>query len=208
LRFLLFVEGHTEDKALPGFLKRWLDPRLSQPVGIRVVRFQGWRDYAKEIPKKVALNLSGRTGEEVIAAIGIIDLYGPTIYPSHLSTTRERYEWGRQHFEAAVRNGRFHQHFAVHETEAWLLSEPAIFPEAVRQRFPGRIQHPETVNFDEPPAALLDRLYRQHMGRGYRKVIDGSTLFQALPPETAHARCPNLQRLLDEMLQLAQQVLQ
>jgi hypothetical protein len=30
MKFVLFVEGYTEKKALPEFLKRWLDPRLSQ----------------------------------------------------------------------------------------------------------------------------------------------------------------------------------
>ena len=42
MKFILFVEGHTEDKALPAFLKRWLDPRLESPVGIQTVRFDGW----------------------------------------------------------------------------------------------------------------------------------------------------------------------
>jgi len=28
MKFILFVEGYTEDKALPQFLKKWLDPRL------------------------------------------------------------------------------------------------------------------------------------------------------------------------------------
>ena len=35
MKFVLFVEGYTEDKALPKFLKRWLDPRLGKPVGIK-----------------------------------------------------------------------------------------------------------------------------------------------------------------------------
>lgn len=39
MRFILFCEGHTECKALPAFLKRWLDPKLSSPVGIKPVRF-------------------------------------------------------------------------------------------------------------------------------------------------------------------------
>ncbi len=41
MRFILFVEGYTENKALPQFLKKWLDPKLSNPVGIKTVRFEG-----------------------------------------------------------------------------------------------------------------------------------------------------------------------
>jgi hypothetical protein len=38
MKFILFVEGYTEDKALPQFLKKWLDPQLPNPVGIQTVR--------------------------------------------------------------------------------------------------------------------------------------------------------------------------
>ena len=43
MKFVLFVEGHTEKAALPAFLKRWLDPQLEQRVGLKPVRFEGWR---------------------------------------------------------------------------------------------------------------------------------------------------------------------
>lgn len=30
MRFILFVEGPSERRTLPGFLKRWLDPKLAR----------------------------------------------------------------------------------------------------------------------------------------------------------------------------------
>jgi hypothetical protein len=59
------------------------------------------------------------------------------------------------------------------------------------------------VNFDEPPGKLLGRLYQENLGRGYKKVIDGTNLFQALSPDRAYAKCPALKALLDDMLSLA-----
>ena len=41
MKFILFVEGYTEKKALSDFLKRWIDPKLDQRVGLKVVRFKG-----------------------------------------------------------------------------------------------------------------------------------------------------------------------
>jgi len=41
MKFVLFVEGPTERLSLPSFLKRWLDARLNQPVGIQPVKFEG-----------------------------------------------------------------------------------------------------------------------------------------------------------------------
>jgi hypothetical protein len=59
------------------------------------------------------------------------------------------------------------------------------------------------VNFDEPPAKLLERLYKEKLHKGYKKVIDGANLFADLKPEVAYGKCPSLQRLMDDMLQLA-----
>lgn len=40
MKFVLFVEGHTEKQALANFLKRWLDPRLDSHIGFQVVRLE------------------------------------------------------------------------------------------------------------------------------------------------------------------------
>ena len=50
MKFVLFVEGYTEKKALANFFKRWLDPKLDKSVGIQVVRFEGWADLVKHSP--------------------------------------------------------------------------------------------------------------------------------------------------------------
>lgn len=203
MKIVLFVEGRTE-MALSGFFKRWLDARLPQRIGVKTVRFTGWRDYYDEIATKVELNLSGKAGADVVAGIGLLDLYGPEFYPKGTAAAADRYSWAKKHLEEKVGHPRFRQHFAVHETEAWLLAAPEILPREVRAALPGRSARPEEVNFDEPPAKLLSRLYREKLSRSYKKVIDGAELFRALPPEQASDRCPHLQILLKEMIELAQ----
>ncbi len=205
MKLVLFVEGHTEKKALPDFLKRWLDPQLPHPIGIAIVRFEGWHDYVDDIVKKVALHLSGKTGADKVGAIGLLDLYGPTFYPAHTTSVADRYQWAKADLEKKVDHPRFRQHFAVHETEAWLLSQPGLLPSAVHAALPGRCAQPETVNFNEPPAKLLDRLYREKQRTGYKKVTDGANLFRKLDPRAAGSKCPYLQRLLDDMLALARE---
>ena len=102
-----------------------------------------------------------------------------------------------------MKEKKFFQFFAVHEVEAWLLSQQDIFHASVRNAFPGKIAKPETVNFDEPPAKLLDKLYRQHTKRIYKKVVNGKELFGKLDPAVAYEKCPRLRELLDTMLDLA-----
>ena len=204
MKFILFVEGYTEKNVAADFLKRWLDPRLSRSVGIKSVRFDGWHDYMDGIVKKVELNLSGQTGSDVIAGIGLLDLYGPTIFPDGQSTVDQKYVWGKNHLEKKIVNHeKFFQHFAVHETEAWLLSDHTIFPDAVDRGLQKNFRPPESVNLDEPPSKFLNRLYKEKLHKSYKKVTDGTNLFKDLMPERAYEKCPYLRQLLDDMLSLA-----
>jgi hypothetical protein len=146
-----------------------------------------------------------KNGKDIIAVIALLDLYGPTFYPDDKQMTPERYEWAKRHLEKQVGHPKFHQHFAVHELEAWLLSDPAIFPAEIKKSLVGKYVAPEKVNSLEPPAKLLENLYRMNLKRAYRKPIDGKALFHKLSPAAAYDKCPYLKALLDEMLTLAQQ---
>ena len=82
MKFILFVEGYTEEKILPQFIKKWLDPKLPKPVGIKTVRFEGWPELLKDAPQKARMYLNGGDKENIIAVLSLLDLYGPTIYPT------------------------------------------------------------------------------------------------------------------------------
>lgn len=117
MKFVLFIEGYTE-RAVPKFLKRWLDTRLNTSVGIQAVRFDGWAQMVKDAPLKAQLYLNAPKGD-VIAVIALLDLYGLAVpYPASITTTTERHDWAKQYLESKVNQPKFHQHFAVHETEA------------------------------------------------------------------------------------------
>jgi len=204
MKFVLFVEGHTEKKALPSFFKAWLDPRLEQRVGLKVVRFDGWPELINDSPKKARMYLSE---DDIIGVIALLDLYGPTIYPNNKQSASERYKWAKDYLEKKVGDPGFRQYFAVHETEAWLLSDPHLFPTAVKNSFPGRVQNPEEVDFDQPPSKLLGKLYREKTKRTYKKVTHGKELFDKLDPELAYQKCLRLKELLDDMLKMAKEAI-
>jgi len=206
MRFLVFAEGTTEELGVGAFLGRWLNLKLSASVGVRVVKLRGSDRFEKDIAQMVALHLGRDRGREIIAAIGLLDLYAGISYPKGISTADERYEWGAQHFGALVDHDRFRMFFAVHEAEAWLFSDPSIFPREIGRRIPGQCAAaPEQADFDSPPARRLAAIYRQAARREYRKVTDGVRLFRRLDPQVAYGKCPYLRRLLDEMLRLARQ---
>jgi hypothetical protein len=202
MKFVIFVEGYTEKEALPGFFRRWLDPRLKQRVGIQIVRFEGWSELIKDSPIKAGMYIKK---QDVMAVIALLDLYGPKIYTDKEMGACECYDKGKRMIEAKVCCPGFHQFFAVHETEAWLLSDPSIFSPQIRSAFPVRVRNPEEVNFDQPPSKLLDSIYREKTGRTYKKVTHGKELFDKLDPEIAYRKCPHLKELLDEMLRIAKE---
>src|SRR5258708_32042494 len=157
---------------LPAFLKKWLDPRLSKPVGIQPVKFVGWSQYMQEVRKKAQLHLSGPKQSEVIAIIGLLDLSGPDFFPPNAVTIADRHSAGKKYVEKrVVKLGRFHQFFAIHEVEAWLLSSPELFPQ-FRSEIEA-IANPEEVNDAQPPSKFLSGRYQAKLKRRYEKVTDG-----------------------------------
>jgi hypothetical protein len=111
--------------------------------------------------------------------------------------------WATKELENRVRRDRFKVFFAVHEVEAWLLSNPELFPAPIRKALPAKVQQPETVNFDEPPAKLLQRLYWEKSKRTYKKLTGGKALFDQLDPQAVYDKCPRFRQMMDTMLQLA-----
>jgi len=207
MKFVLFVEGHTEKAVVPEFLKRYLDPRLPQQVGIQAVRFEGWAEMVKDMATRAKMYLEGPRQSEIIAVIALMDLYAPDFYPAGLRSAKKRREWATAELVRQVGQDRFRAFFAVHELEAWLLSDPKLFPAAVREALPKKVAKPETVDFDQPPAKLLERLYSSKLRRKYKKTTDGSVLFPRLDPQLVYEKCPVFQAMADELETLAKQAL-
>jgi hypothetical protein len=207
MRFILLVEGRTEHRVIGDFLGRWLNPQLRKRVGMDVVNLKNFGAFKNKAAERARDYLGGGEGRHVIAVIGLLDLYGPDrsdFYPLNKQSADERYDWGVAYFEQQVDNpSRFRMFFAVHELEAWLLSQPSVLPREVAERVARDRRDPEKVNFNRPPAKMLRESYTQELHREYKKTVDGPRLFAQLDPETARQRCPHLKRLLDDMLALA-----
>jgi hypothetical protein len=205
VKFVVLVEGDTEKQSIAEFLKRWLDPQLREPVGVKPVFHHGYADLTNKIARKAQMHLDGPDAADIVGVVGLLDLYGPDFFPQHLTTATERRDWGTAHFEKLVDRDRFRMFFAVHEFEAWLLADPSLLPSAVKAALPGKATKPESVNFNEPPAKLLGRLYAEKLKKRYRKTTDGKLLFGRLDPTLAADKCPFLKSMLTDMLAMAKE---
>jgi hypothetical protein len=210
-RIVLLVEGKTErgdyrHQTLPRFLHRWLDPQLPEgrKVGINAVSMGGSPSFLSDLPQKVDDYLSRGKANFVI---GLLDLYGlpDAIDLSRCSTTAERVSAAREHIHRLVPaqfRQRFHQHFAVHEIEAWLLAYPERFPQNARKQLKRR--PPEDVNMNEPPSKYLKRL----LGTKYMKTVTARNIFLSsdVDPQVAIEACPNLKLLSRTLLEVAKRL--
>ena len=171
---------------------------------IKCIQFGGWSDLVKDLRKVAHLHLNDpKHRDQTIGLVALLDLYGPTFYPDDCKTPSQRVSWAKSHFENQVSHPRFRMFFAVHEVEAWFLSNPALFPDKVGRAIRSKARNPEEVNFDLPPKALLKKLYREKLKQTYKEVTLGSEFFSRLDPVAAAAVCPNLKAMLDEMIALA-----
>ena len=135
--------------------------------------------------------------------VGLVDLYGiPSnrVDLSRHSSIKQKVSAARGYIHNLVPSRfrtRFHQHFAVHEVEAWLLAYPERWPAEVRGQIKKR--PPEQVNFDEPPAKFLKKI----LGGKYKKTVYGKNLFPVVDPQSAIDKCPFLRLLAEDLLAIA-----
>jgi hypothetical protein len=196
VKFIVFVEGDTEHKALPDFMRRALSTKNpKQSIGVQTVKFEGWADMCKRVKAKANFYLDREMHTDVLGVLSLLDLYGP-MYPANCKSVSDRKKHFKQQFEIAVGDDRFAHFSAVHEVEAWLLCQPEIFPQAVRAAVQ-KVQSPERVNFDSPPAVFLDRAYEKNLKQSYKKTVHGVNLFRELDPQVVESRCPAFKQLVD-----------
>ena len=215
MKFILLLEGITEAKGVHMFINRWLNQFFAVGVGVQPDTFEGWPDLHDSAPKKAARYLTDVRGADVIAVVSLLDLYGPTFYPADMLTVSEKHAWGTEYMEGRVQQhfrdkrlsdglaAKYRHFFAVHETEAWFLAQPTLFPDEIRQFLEKQPKAPETVNFQTPPGRLLEQQYLQKQKRRYSKTINARNFFPRLDTETVVSRCPYLKAMLYELRKLA-----
>jgi hypothetical protein len=201
MRFILIVEGDTEKRSIESLIRNSIKIKTDQNIGVDAINVKGFGNFKKDLQKRVEKHLTGPGNQEIIAIIGLMDLYiSPYAKDVHLSLD-ERISMGTRELEQLVATNMFHMFFAVHEIEAWLLSDSEKFNNRIRQKI-HQITEPEKVNNDEPPSHYLKKLYSEHLNRGYKKTVDGVNLMKKIDPEKVYQKCPNYRKMIDTMVSL------
>ena len=205
MKFIIIVEGRTEKLAIQDFLKRWLDNKLVERVGVKQRPLSGGK-VEQQLTKQALAHLEKDDENEILGVIGLLDLYGMSTDFDFEGKTKgpdKLFKERKKTIEKQVNHDHFKMFFAVHEFEAWLLSDPGIFQQDFRGEINKYSAKPENVNFDNHPSKLLQDIYRRKSKRHYMKTIDGHDLFGRLDPQLVYDKCPYFKMMLDEMVKLA-----
>ncbi len=200
MRFVLIVEGDTEKRSIEGLVRTDLKKKTGKNIGVTAVNIRGYGNFRRDLPGKVQKFINSPDKGEILAVIGLVDLYlTPFAKDVHLPVP-ERIATGRRFFEEQVNQDRFRMFFAVHEYEAWLLSDPDRFDAAIREKISIHAKKPEEVNNDEPPSRYLKRIYSEYLHREYKKTVDGKVLMGRINPEQVYEKCPNYREMIDFLI--------
>ena len=143
--------------------------------------------------------LNSPKNKDIIAVVGLLDLYGLPIIPDNIYNVDDKVKWGRKHFQDIIGDDRFKMFFSIHEVESWLFSSPSIFPKEVQKSINALSRNPEQINFENPPAERLNAIYNKNLKKGYKKVEYGTQLFECLDPLVVRQKCPYFKQMVDEL---------
>jgi hypothetical protein len=208
MKFILIVEGQTERKGVPDFIRKWLNEggRLQTSVGVRAISLKGGgRDLFARIADKAISHLKGPRRQGIVGVIGLLDLYNPGFeWPKNCDSVDQRWQWGIEQIENKVSDDKFRMFFAVHEVEAWMLSEPSELHVTLSKADETAVKAPEKINFQTPPSKWLKQRYK-HLKPACMKTTHGPEILGRLDPGITHDKCPYFGMMLDQMRVLARQ---
>jgi hypothetical protein len=206
VRVVVYCEGDTEELILKPLLAPYRERLAGCGYGLDVHIFNG----APELKRKIGAATRAALQHGVERVFGLIDLYGaPIVWPRNVLQSDDplaaRCEYAREQMRSWVPSDirdRFHPHLAVHELEAWLLADSQALSDEMGRKV-GPWPRPEEVDFDKPPAALLNELFHTRPNKKrYDKKVDGRMLFGKVNVDTVYQMCPNFRAFVDDLLAL------
>ena len=134
-RIVILCEGDTELNAVRYFIRPQWERDNLQTVGLKAVNLNGQTESVFKLTPKFSEE------EQTKAIFTIVDLYGlkRNMYnpQDNLSTKINKLKhWLEDKFEDSVLI-KYHPHLAVHETEAWFLTEDNNLGEILGKQIKG-----------------------------------------------------------------------
>jgi len=201
-RMVVLCEGETEKIAVEQFLRRQWDEDGLAHIALHPIDLQG---KLEEIGDRAVRYLKD---ESVRAVFTLVDFQGMNRVEhgrgdSPAQGVERVAEWIRRRGGRECR-GFLHAHVCVHQTEAWILAEGRALSRRLHDGSVKPDPNAEEKDFDKPPAARLNEMFKRARGDGYQKIRDGRPLFEAMSFHPVYESCPHFRAFYDDLKSAAQ----
>ena len=208
MTIVIYCEGETEQRVLPFLLNYFQARRRADEAQARLSArsLNGVSAYLTKIGPAVR-NRIDVEGDQVV--FGLIDFYRCGLHfvrpkAQDTDTLARRVEHLESQIHELIPTGcrrHFHQHFAVHEIEAWILSDEEPLHKRLGDSQLGPWPRPEEVNLNKSPSTQIMELYWNKRRESYQKTTDGENLLRKANPDRIYEKCPYFREFVDEVLE-------
>ena len=210
MKVWVFVEGSSEVKALSALWSSWTQKLDKNGWGIRIIPLENKPNYFKDIGPRTIEKLLNDPSDLVV---GLPDLYPNRDYANtdykhnnlrELQGVQTRLV--KQHLQQKVRRvdvdshmARFYASALKHDLEMLLLAATKQLQSRLkmRNRPGGWRRPPEDQNQNQPPKRIVEDLFRRHLKRAYRDIVDSTAILRNADLREVAEQCPAFRDMID-----------
>jgi len=193
----LLCEGQTEE-GLRALLSKAVAIRK---CGIHIRAYEGIAQLLRKLDSRVKEEL--RSGAEVVFCL--VDYHHfPLPGEQKLLPLEQRVAAIRDDVIEQIhesRRGALRCHIVLHEVEAWIIADEQAVAQRLKIKNLAAWPQPETINDINPPAKVLEQLFRTRgpLKKRYIKAKDGVDLLGKVDWQTVYDKCPTFRKLVDDL---------
>src|SRR5437879_2475899 len=98
MNLIVLAESKSEARTLNDFLNRWIARHSKTNVRVKVFQFSGSGNLLRNLKSRADDYFRAPNGDQIIAVIALVDLYGLEGIPADRNSVQERVDWVRQHY--------------------------------------------------------------------------------------------------------------
>ena len=216
MKVWIFVEGKSDVQALSALLNGWKQNLSAKGWGIQLIPLESKSKYFRKIGSRATEKLANDARDLVV---GLPDLYPNGNYANtdYMHNNLQELQGVqthlvKQHVQQMGRRtdidshmARFYASALKHDLEMLLLAATSQLQSRLNMsnRPSGWRRPPENQNQNKPPKKIVEELFRRHIGRPYREIVDSHAILskadlrEVVFDEHGTVQCPVFRAMID-----------
>jgi hypothetical protein len=197
VKIKVLCEGQTEE-GLRALLSKAVDIRK---CGIHIRTYEGVAQLLRKLDGRIREEL--RSGAEVVFCL--VDYHHfPLSDEQKFLPLEQRVAAIQGYIAEQIHESRRESvrcHIVVHEVEAWIIADEQAVAQRLKINNLAAWAQPETINDMNPPAKVLEQLFRTRspLKKRYIKAKDGVDLLRKVDCQKVYDKCPTFKKLVDDL---------